>query len=50
MLLVVLAVVQIVLLAVLVILFLARGRKDLQNSVPELLTELADPAQLRGTA
>jgi hypothetical protein len=41
MLLVILAVVQIVLLAVLVILVLARGRKDLQNSVPELLTGLA---------
>ena len=42
MLLVILAVIQIVLLAVLVILFLARGRKDLQNSVPVLLTGLAD--------
>jgi DNA recombination protein RmuC len=42
MLLVALAVVQIVLLAVLVILFLAGGRKDLRNSAPELLTGLAD--------
>ncbi len=42
MLLVILAVVQIVLLAVLVILFLTKGRSDLQNSVPELLTGLAD--------
>lgn len=42
MLLVILAVVQIVLLAVLVILFLTKGRSDLQNSVPELLTRLAD--------
>ena len=42
MLLVILAVVQIVLLSVVVILFLARGRKDLQNSVPELLTGLVD--------
>lgn len=42
MLLVVLAVVQIVLLAVLVIVFLARGRKDSLNTVPELLTGLAD--------
>jgi DNA recombination protein RmuC len=42
MLLVILAVIQIVLLGVLVILFLARGRKDLQNSVPVLLTGLAD--------
>src|ERR1700689_4083796 len=42
MLLVILAAVQIVLLAVFVILFLASRRKDLQNSVPELLTGLAD--------
>jgi DNA recombination protein RmuC len=42
MLFVILAVVQIVLLAVLVILFLARGRKDLQNSAPELLTGLGE--------
>jgi DNA recombination protein RmuC len=42
MLLVVLAIVQIILLAVLVILFLTKGRSDLQNSVPELLTSLAD--------
>ncbi|MGD0414517.1 MAG: DNA recombination protein RmuC [Terriglobales bacterium] len=42
MLLVILAVVQIVLLAVLVILFLTKARSDLQNSVPELLTGLAD--------
>jgi hypothetical protein len=42
MLLVILAVIQIVLLAVLVILFLTKGRNDLQNSVPELLTGLAD--------
>ena len=42
MLLVILAVVQIVLLAALVILFLTKGRNDLQNSVPELLTGLAD--------
>ncbi len=42
MLLVILAVVQIVLLAILVILFLTKGRNDLQNSFPELLTGLAD--------
>lgn len=42
MLLVILAVVQIALLAILVILFLTKGRSDLQNSVPELLTGLAD--------
>lgn len=42
MLLVILAVVQIILLAIIAILFLARGRSDVQNSVPELLTELAD--------
>ena len=42
MLLVILAVVQLVLLAVLVILFLMKGRSDLQNSVPELLNGLAD--------
>ena len=42
MLLVILGVVQIILLAVLVILLLARDRKDLQSSVPELLTGLAD--------
>jgi len=42
MLLVILAVIQFVLLAVLVILFLTKGRNDLQNSVPELLTGLAD--------
>ena len=42
MVLVILAVVQIVLLAILVILFLTKGRSDLQNSVPELLTGLAD--------
>ena len=42
MVLVILAVVQIVLLAILVILFLTKGRSDLQNSVPKLLTGLAD--------
>ncbi len=42
MLLVILAVIQIILLAVLVILFLTNRRSDLQNSVPELLTGLAD--------
>jgi DNA recombination protein RmuC len=42
MVLVILAVVQIVLLAVLVILFLTKRRSDLQNSVPELMTGLAD--------
>jgi len=42
MLLVILAVVQIVLLAVLVILSLKNRRKDSQNSVQELLTGLAD--------
>ncbi len=41
MLLVILAVIQIVLLAVLVILFLTKRRSDLQNSVPELLTGMA---------
>ena len=39
---VILAVVQIVLLAVLVILFLTKGRGDLRSSVPELLTGLAN--------
>src|SRR6202008_1710302 len=43
MLLVILAVAQILLLAVVVILFLTKGRSDLQNSVPELRTGLADP-------
>ncbi|MBZ5613406.1 MAG: DNA recombination protein RmuC [Acidobacteriia bacterium] len=47
MLLVVLAAVQIVFLAVLVILFLGGRRKDPQSSVPELLAGLAD---LRGSA
>lgn len=42
MLLVILAVVQIVLLAILVIFFLTKRRSDLQNSVPELLTGLAE--------
>jgi DNA recombination protein RmuC len=42
MVLVILAVVQIVLLAILVILFVTKGRSDLKNSVPELLTGLAD--------
>jgi DNA recombination protein RmuC len=42
MLLVILAVIQTVLLAVLVILFLTKRRSDLQNSVPELMTGLAD--------
>jgi DNA recombination protein RmuC len=42
MLLVILAVAQILLLAVVVILFLTKGRSDLQNSVPELRTGLAD--------
>lgn len=42
MLLVILAVIQIILLAVLVIPFLTNRRSDLQNSVPELLTGLAD--------
>jgi hypothetical protein len=42
MVLVILAVVQIFLLAILVILFLTKGRSDLQNSVPELMTGLAD--------
>jgi DNA recombination protein RmuC len=42
MLLVILAVIQIVLLAIFVILFLTKGRSDLRNSVPELLTGLAD--------
>ena len=42
MLLVILGVVQVVLLAVLVILFLTKGRSGLQNSVPEVLTGLAD--------
>jgi len=41
-LLVILAVVQIILVAVLVILFLTNRRKDSQNSSPELLTGLAD--------
>jgi DNA recombination protein RmuC len=40
--LVILAVAQILLLAVVVILFLTKGRSDLQNSVPELRTGLAD--------
>ena len=47
MVLVILAVVQIVLLAILVILFLTKGRSDLQNSVPELLTGLTDLRALR---
>jgi len=47
MLLVALAAVQIVLLAVLVILFLTNGRSDLKNSVPQLLTGLGE---LRGSA
>jgi len=42
MLLVILAVIQIVLLAIFVILFLTKGQSDLRNSVPELLTGLAD--------
>lgn len=42
MLLVILAVIQIVFLAVLVILFLTKGRSDLRSSVPELLTGLAN--------
>jgi predicted component of type VI protein secretion system len=42
MLLVILAVIQIVLLAIFVILFVTKGRSDLRNSVPELLTGLAD--------
>ena len=42
MLLVILAVIQIVLLAVFVILFLTKGRGDLRSSVPELLTGLAN--------
>ncbi|MGA1989160.1 MAG: DNA recombination protein RmuC [Candidatus Sulfotelmatobacter sp.] len=42
MLLVILAVVQIVLLAIFVILFLTKGRGDLRSSVPELLTSLAN--------
>jgi DNA recombination protein RmuC len=42
MLLVSLAVVQVVLLAFLVILFITQRRKDTQNSVPEILTGLAD--------
>jgi DNA recombination protein RmuC len=42
MLLVILAVIQTVLLAVLVILFLTKRRSDPQNSVPELMTGLAD--------
>jgi DNA recombination protein RmuC len=42
MLLVILAVIQIVLLAVLVILFLTKRRSDLRNSVPELTRGLAD--------
>jgi hypothetical protein len=42
MLLVILAVIQIILLAIFVILFLTKGRSDLRNSVPELLTGLAD--------
>jgi hypothetical protein len=36
MLLVILAVIQIVLLAIFVILFLTKGRSDLRNSVPEI--------------
>jgi hypothetical protein len=42
MLLVILAVVQIVISATLVILFVSKGRSDLGNSVPKLLTGLAD--------
>jgi DNA recombination protein RmuC len=42
MLLVILAVVQIVLLAIFAILFLTKGRGDLRSSVPELLTGLAN--------
>jgi DNA recombination protein RmuC len=42
MLLVILAVIQIVLLAIFVILFLTKGRGDLRSSVPELLTGLAN--------
>jgi len=42
MLLVILAVVQIVLLAIFVILFLTKGRGDLRSAVPELLTSLAN--------
>jgi DNA recombination protein RmuC len=42
MLLVILAVIQIVLLAIFVILFLTKGRGDLGSSVPELLTGLAN--------
>jgi DNA recombination protein RmuC len=42
MLLVILAVIQIVLLAVFVILFLTKGRGDLRSSVPELLNGLAN--------
>jgi DNA recombination protein RmuC len=42
MLLVILAVIQIVLLAIFVILFLTKGWNDLRNSVPQLLTGLAD--------
>jgi DNA recombination protein RmuC len=42
MLLVILAVIQIVLLAIFVILFLTKGRGDLRSSVPESLTSLAN--------
>ncbi len=42
MLLVILAVIQIVLLAIFVILFLTKGRGDLRSSAPELLTGLAN--------
>ncbi len=42
MLLVILAVIQIVLLAIFVILFLTKGRSDLRSSVPELLTGLTN--------
>jgi DNA recombination protein RmuC len=42
MLLVILAVIQIVLLAIFAILFLTKGRGDLRSSVPELLTGLAN--------
>ena len=49
MLLVILAVIQIVLLAIFVILFLTKGRGDLRSSVPELLTGLANLRSLRGT-
>jgi hypothetical protein len=42
MLLVILAVAQILLLAVVVILFLTNGRSDLQNCVPKLRTGLAE--------